>query len=182
MSNSQAPLSLLNKAEDWTDTLGRLPRSLIERAYFSDGLPSDAITQFTGLQDVCDACGAQNSLSPHLAAYRARYPESSLYDDTIIARLRCRTCHTKGSLSRSFGTQYGGILPAWGTLWTFHDDTDTTWASNHLDLMDTFGFVVYETDDLDLLLGIDGAGYDFVSRHFLPLYAAMFPEHLISCR
>lgn len=64
-------------------------------------------------------------------------------------------------------------MPAWGTLWAFHNDGDIRWAKRHLDLMDTFGFVVYETDDLDLLFGIDGAGYDFVSRHFLPLYAAM---------
>ena len=182
MSNLQAPLSLRDKVQDWADTLCRLPRSLIERAYFSDGLPTNAITQLTGLQDVCDACGAQDSLSPRLAAYRARYPESSLDDDTIIARLRCRTCHEKGSLSRSFGNKYGGILPAWGTLWTFHDEADTTWAIDHLDIVETLGFVVYETDNLDLLLGIDGAGYDFVSKHFFPLYAAMFPEHLISCR
>lgn len=34
------------------------------------------------------------------------------------------------------------------------------------------GFRIYEQEDLGYVFGIDGAGYDFYSEHWIPLYKA----------
>jgi hypothetical protein len=63
-------------------------------------------------------------------------------------------------------------LPMWGTLWTFGSTWDETWAKDNLELMFDCGFRIYESDELGIFFGIDGAGYDFMSNHWIPLYKA----------
>lgn len=58
----------------------------------------------------------------------------------------------------------------WGTLWTFGSSLDEEWARDNIDIMQKCGFRVYEQEDLGILFGIDGAGYDFYEHHWIPLY------------
>jgi hypothetical protein len=69
-----------------------------------------------------------------------------------------------------FVERYG--LPMWGTMWTFCDSSDERWAENNLEKMRECGFFVYQSDELGLFFGIDGAGYDFFADHWGPLYDA----------
>lgn len=65
-------------------------------------------------------------------------------------------------------------LPMWGTMWRFDDCLDDEWLENYggLRAMSDCGFRIYHSDEFGYFFGIDGAGYDFYDRHWLPLYEA----------
>lgn len=63
-------------------------------------------------------------------------------------------------------------LPMWGTMWAFSDPCDEHWLENNIRTMADCGFRVYESEDYGWLFGIDGAGYDFYTAHWIPLYKA----------
>lgn len=59
----------------------------------------------------------------------------------------------------------------WG--WLFHPrySSDEDWIrENAEEIAKECGFLIYESDETGILLGIDGAGYDFYEKHWLPLY------------
>lgn len=73
-------------------------------------------------------------------------------------------------------------LPMWSTMWQFSDPTDIEWANGeylgpHLQEIADCGFRIYESEDFGILIGIDGAGYDFYGTeeypsHWINLYKA----------
>ena len=76
--------------------------------------------------------------------------------------------------SGEFDVQHDDFLPMWGTLWAFWDSVDNWWLEEHggLQAMADCGFRIYEQEDYEYVFGIDGAGYDFYSEHWIPLYKA----------
>lgn len=66
------------------------------------------------------------------------------------------------------------MLPMWGWMWAFGDSIDDEWLSrdDNLRIMADCGFRIYKQEDIGYLFGIDGAGYDFYSEHWIPLYKA----------
>ena len=73
-----------------------------------------------------------------------------------------------------FEVQNDDYLPMWGTMWSFGDSADEYWLEKlgGLQIMADCGFRIYEQEDLGYVFGIDGAGYDFYSEHWIPLYKA----------
>lgn len=68
--------------------------------------------------------------------------------------------------------EYDGAFPMWYGLWTF-SESDNDWARDHLREMAACGLRIYEHDDCtELFFGIDGAGYNFFTEHWIPLYKA----------
>lgn len=65
-------------------------------------------------------------------------------------------------------------LPMWSTMWSFGDSADDSWLEKRggLELMAECGFRIYEQRDFGYLFGIDGAGYSFMDKHWIPLYKA----------
>lgn len=65
-------------------------------------------------------------------------------------------------------------FPMWGTMWAFTTLFDTDWLEDEENLrkMAECGFRIYESEDYGYIFGIDGAGYDFYSEHWIPLYKA----------
>lgn len=63
-------------------------------------------------------------------------------------------------------------LPMWGTMWSFGDSCDDWWLENGdgIKVMSECGFRIYEHVEWGYFFGIDGAGYDFYSEHWIPLY------------
>lgn len=63
-------------------------------------------------------------------------------------------------------------LPMWGTMWQFGDSADDYWLEemDGIRIMSECGFRIYESDEWGYFFGIDGAGYDFYSEHWIPLY------------
>ena len=43
-------------------------------------------------------------------------------------------------------------------------------ARENIDDVEACGFLVYDSDETGILLGVDGCGYDFYSSHWIPLY------------
>jgi hypothetical protein len=70
--------------------------------------------------------------------------------------------------------EYDGILPIWGTMWSFGDSADDYWLEelDGIKLMSQCGFRIYEHEEFGYFFGIDGAGYDFYEAHWIPLYKA----------
>lgn len=75
----------------------------------------------------------------------------------------CENCESSDS-----GNSHN--LPMWGTMWTFGSSLDEEWALNNLEKMEKCGIWVYESDELGVFFGINGAGYDFYENHWIPLY------------
>lgn len=73
-----------------------------------------------------------------------------------------------------FEVSRDGSLPIWGTMWSFSDSTDNWWLEKKDGIRKMSGcrFRIYRHDEFGYFFGIDGAGYDFVSAHWIPLYKA----------
>lgn len=65
-------------------------------------------------------------------------------------------------------------FPMWGVMWAFSDSCDNGWLEDEENLrkMAECGFRIYESEDYGYIFGIDGAGYDFYTEHWIPLYKA----------
>jgi len=63
-------------------------------------------------------------------------------------------------------------LPMWGTMWSFGNSCDDHWLEEDdgIKVMSECGFRIFEHDEYGYFFGIDGAGYDFFSEHFIPAY------------
>ena len=74
----------------------------------------------------------------------------------------------------SFFIEHDTQLPMWGTMWSFRDTCDIRWIEkgDGLEALSECGFRVYESAEFGHFFGIDGAGYDFVEQHWIPLYKA----------
>lgn len=73
-----------------------------------------------------------------------------------------------------FDVERNDLLPMWGTMWQFEDFCDDYWLEelDGIRQMSECGFRIYEHDEWGYFFGIDGAGYDFYSAHWEPLYCA----------
>ena len=60
----------------------------------------------------------------------------------------------------------------WGYLFHPKNVIDEEWIRRNLDKVAECGFLVYNSEETGILLGIDGAGYDFYEAYWLPLYRA----------
>ncbi len=66
------------------------------------------------------------------------------------------------------------LYPAWGTMWAFGESADDDWLEHFggIKAMSECGFRVYEHDEWGHFFGLDGGGYDFYKKHWIPLYKA----------
>jgi hypothetical protein len=55
----------------------------------------------------------------------------------------------------------------------FHPECllDEEWITDNIEKVEECGFLVYYSEETGILLGVDGAGYDFYSNHWIPLYS-----------
>lgn len=65
-------------------------------------------------------------------------------------------------------------LPMYCCMWAFRDMCDKDWIDDEENRikMAELGFRIYDSDDYGYVFGIDGAGYDFYHKHWIPLYKA----------
>jgi len=62
------------------------------------------------------------------------------------------------------------LLPAWGKVFSPNDSFNADWIRRNASDIAELGITVYETDEIGVYLGIDGAGYNFYEEHWIPLY------------
>lgn len=58
----------------------------------------------------------------------------------------------------------------WGTMFHPEFSLDEEWIREHIEEVEQCGFLVYDSDETGILLGVDGAGYSFFDAHWTPLY------------
>lgn len=93
-----------------------------------------------------------------------------LNEDTYIVELDdCESVIVKAD---DFELEEYNYLPMWGTMWQFEDSADDYWLEelDGIQAMSDCGFRIYKSDEWGYFFGIDGAGYDFYSEHWCPLY------------
>lgn len=67
--------------------------------------------------------------------------------------------------------EHDGWLPMWSTLWSFNDSADLYWAKENPEVLAECGFRIFEDqEEGEIYIGIDGAGYNFIDAHWIPLY------------
>ena len=49
---------------------------------------------------------------------------------------------------------------------------DEEWIRNNINIVEECGFIVYDSPEEGILLGVDGCGYSFHDAHWQPLYKA----------
>ena len=67
---------------------------------------------------------------------------------------------------------YSDFLPMSNAMYSFDDYADIRWLDTEQGLiaMAECGFRIYESENYGRFFGIDGAGYDFMDAHWIPLY------------
>ena len=54
----------------------------------------------------------------------------------------------------------------------FHPDSslDEEWIRENIEDIEELGFLIYDTEETGILLGIDAGGFDFYEAFWIPLY------------
>ena len=58
----------------------------------------------------------------------------------------------------------------WGTMFHPECSLDEEWIRENIEEVEQCGFLVYDSIETGILLGVDGCGYDFYQAHWTPLY------------
>ena len=67
--------------------------------------------------------------------------------------------------------EYGPVdPPMWSTWFEPVDALDVDWIEGHTRTVAELGFTLIYADGYFYALGIDGAGYNFYTAHWIPLY------------
>jgi len=125
-----------------------IPVSLIEKAYRDDYYDEIEI------------------LAPTLEDYREEYKKDN--DDCVSD---CDECGWDDECLISY-QENNPRISMWGWVFVPDDPCDQEWIREHASIVAECGFIVYETDEIGVYLGVNGAGYDFYEAHWLPLYRA----------
>ncbi len=97
--------------------------------------------------------------------------------EVLATEYQCSNCDSteftkKGECTNCNETEkeYIYVLPMWGYMFSFKDSLDEEWMRDNVEEIAKLGIWVYESDDIGIFFGIDGAGYDFYEAHWIPLY------------
>ncbi len=148
--------------QKWIGGFNAIPASLIERAYIKHNI--DELREVTPLP---------KGRSAYI--YRGKYEGKQ--GEVIRNGKRKATIKLYGGNEIVIDNdcaevEYESRLPMWGSMWQFSSISDERWLKDGgLQLMADCGFRVYEIEE-GYIFGIDGMGYSFLHKHFIPLYKA----------
>ncbi len=156
----------------WVQGFNAIPQSLIEKLVNKNLDEVYEITPPAKHDHVHIYSGDHSGMGGEIVEKDDTADEDNVY---IVELYETKECVAVSS--DDFEVQYDGWLPMWGTMWTFGEQIDEEWANgeylgSHLQEMADCGFRIYEQEDLGLIFGIDGCGYDFYEAHWIPLYKA----------
>ena len=76
--------------------------------------------------------------------------------------------------SEKFIEENNEYFPAmYATMYSCKDWTDAEWIRRNIEAVEEIGFAVYNYEYCGILLGINGAGFDFYDSYWKELYLAM---------
>jgi hypothetical protein len=161
----------------WIETFNSIPMSVIEKVNEYD-------VTHTGVDSIVEI--TPPSIGDHVCIYTDEWAGEegeivgTKYDgeDDLYEIKRDNEPDNPSIISKDcFDVIDKDPFPMWGTMWALTDPTDIEWANGeylgpNLQEIADCGFRIYQSDDFGILLGIDGAGYDFYESHWIPLYKA----------
>ena len=98
--------------------------------------------------------------------------EFNAFPTTMIEKLITLEPDSWHEITPNIEERKTDFLPMWGWVWQMTDICDIDWLENNLEEVAECGFSIYESDEFGVFIGIDGAGYNFYEKHWLPLYKA----------
>ena len=127
----------------WLREFSMIPVALLEKAYpYGEGI---------------------EVLAPTIEQFREEY-----YKENCIGEV-CEECYSE-HCSEQYNEEIP-FIPMWGWVFAPNSSLDAEWIKrNASKIYEECGIIVYETDEIGVFLGINGAGYDFYETHWLPLY------------
>lgn len=174
--------------EAWVNEMNAIPQPLLEKAY--PNMDEDGLCELTPvtLKWQCDTCEEEfsqeeidtleengfydsvgNNICPTCFEKEKQEHEEDKEDDDDEYTLEDSSAYIEQVEDNDNYREYG--LPMWGWLWNPHS-LDEDWIKDNLEIVADCGFRIYESDEVGVLIGIDGAGYDFYEAHWIPLYKA----------
>lgn len=148
----------------WVDSFYAIPRSVVKKLQLFNEDDIWEITPITVGDTVSVYCGDFLGETGTVIAINGDTVEVAL--DGINIHVECNEddCEREEYLS----------LPLWKTMWAFNETADIDWLTGlgGYKAMANCGFRIFGSEDYGFIFGIDGAGYDFVAKHWVPLYKA----------
>lgn len=156
-------MTIREATEEWVREMNAIPQGMIEKLM---SIGDDDIHEVTE-PAVGDRVYCYQPLSEHCGVIEDIYEDGRYH-------IKLDNDSWTDAERDDFEVERDGGLPMWGTMWTFGDSADDWWLEEDdgIKLMSECGFRVYESEDFGFIFGIDGAGYDFYSGHWIPLYKA----------
>lgn len=157
-------MTIKEACEKWIKEFNALPTAFITKAYEHD---IDEIQEITPISNNDEIYIFEGKHSNKYGYIEQVYPKKE------IAKININGKSVMVSYDR-FKKQIRDFFPVWGMMWTFKNVTDIWWLDEpeNLQIMADLGFRIYVTDELGYVFGIDSCGYDFYSKHWIPLYKA----------
>ena len=141
----------MNKQEaikEFAADFDHIPTSLITKAYNWEDGSAEQLELLAGGTPCCLNCGGESEEADPIGK-------------------PCEYCEDNQEGEYEFRATYAWPA-AWG--WMFHPKDDEDWIRDNPKLVAQAGFLVYDCDEAGILLGVDGAGYDFYEAHWAKLY------------
>lgn len=189
-------MDIKEATQKWVRGFNAIPQELIKKAYFNEYY-DESFIEITPKTYECNVCGEQYTKKEaeemeyvckcsmlsfedwlektkgyeNYYEFKKDMQENGFDRDEIIdewEEIRDEYCEYYSN--DLYEVEKYDVLPMWGTMWTFEKFIDKNWAREHLESIASCGFRIYESDELGIILGIDGAGYDFYEAHWIPLY------------
>lgn len=156
-------MTIREATEEWVREMNAIPQGMIEKLM---NIGDEDIHEVTE-PAVGDRVYCYQPLSEHCGVIEDIYEDGRYH-------IQLDNDSWTDAERDDFEVERDGVLPMWGTMWTFGDSADDWWLEEDdgIKLMSECGFRVYESEDFGFIFGIDGAGYDFYSDHWIPLYKA----------
>jgi hypothetical protein len=157
--NTERKTTIKEATEHWVRGFNVYHQSFIEKAYPY----MEEITELTPLPKkyVCDECFEKFDKDFFDEI------EEDEYGDKPCTNEDCGVVEEQDNEDE---LEYG--LPMWSYLWNPDEILDEGWIIDNLEIVAECGFRIYETEEIGVFIGIDGAGYDFYESHWIPLYKA----------
>lgn len=138
----------------FADSFSDIPTTLIQRAFKDDPEDLELVATRRKRSSCCDDEDA------------TRHAEDDEHDEDFYT---CPSCERECEVYAEGPDDWPAM---WGTIFSPGDPMDRYWIENNAELVGECGFVVYTSDETEILLAVDGAGYDFYEAHWTPLYRA----------
>lgn len=157
-------MAIREATERWVREMNAIPQEMIKRLMKATPDDWQEITVPTKNDEVY----VYETNNEHYGTITAYDPDKKKYTVTLDDGTRVTVTED------DFEVVIDSVLPMWGTMWSFDDSCDEYWLEeqNGIRKMSECGFRIFESEEFGYFFGIDGAGYDFYSEHWVPLYKA----------